>query len=94
MVGDSSSGVSSVQAKCWTTLTRASRVDCCATRMLETEPDFAAQKSLLAEAIEEAGHLAIFLPNFHPELNRTFSSCHFVPIPAFVILTPRYCAPL
>ena len=53
---------------------RSFRNDCCATRMLEAEPDFAAQKSLLAEVIEKAGHLAIFLPKFHPELNRAFLS--------------------
>ena len=49
---------------------RASRSDCCATRVLECEPDFLAQKSLLAEVIEEAGHLVLFLPKFHLELNR------------------------
>ena len=51
---------------------RSSRVDCCALRMVECLPDFASQKCLIAEALEEAGHLVLFLPKFHPELNRTF----------------------
>ena len=51
---------------------RSFRRDCCATRMLECEPDFAAQKCLISEVAEAAGHLTLFLPKFHPELNRTF----------------------
>ena len=51
---------------------RFSRVDCCCLRMVECLPDFSAQKCLIAEAIEDAGHLVLFLPKFHPELNRTF----------------------
>ena len=38
-------------------------------RVLEHQPDFLAQKSLVQETIEAAGHLCIFLPNFHCELN-------------------------
>ncbi|ORZ40276.1 hypothetical protein BCR44DRAFT_1174482 [Catenaria anguillulae PL171] len=49
---------------------RSSRTDCCALRMVECLPDFVAQKCLIAEALEEAGHLVLFLPKFHPELNR------------------------
>ncbi|CAG8646497.1 15974_t:CDS:2 [Cetraspora pellucida] len=43
--------------------------DCCATRILSLEPDFANQKSLLEEIVEEAGHKIIFYPKFHCELN-------------------------
>jgi len=42
---------------------------CCAKRILELQPDFKAQKSLVQEVIEAAGHLCIFLPKFHCELN-------------------------
>jgi hypothetical protein len=43
--------------------------DCCATRMLELQPDFLAQRSMIAETIEDAGHLVIFCPKYHCELN-------------------------
>ena len=42
---------------------------CCNKRILELEPDFQAQKSLVQETIEDAGHLCLFLPKFHCELN-------------------------
>ncbi|KAK7042832.1 hypothetical protein R3P38DRAFT_3449566, partial [Favolaschia claudopus] len=44
-------------------------VMCCCKRLLELQPDFLEQKSLVQEVIEEAGHLCIFLPKFHCELN-------------------------
>lgn len=54
---------------------------CCLTRLLSIQPDFQAQKSSLEETIEEAGHLCIFLPKFHCELN---------PIEFFWGLAKRY----
>ena len=42
---------------------------CCAKRILELQPDFKAQRSLVQEVIEELGHICIFLPKFHCELN-------------------------
>jgi hypothetical protein len=42
---------------------------CCATRILDLQPDFKEQRSLVQEVIEAAGHLCIFLPKFHCELN-------------------------
>ena len=44
-------------------------LQCCAKKILEHEPDFKSQKSLVQEVIEAAGHLCIFLPKFHCELN-------------------------
>lgn len=44
-------------------------VSCCAKRLLEVQPDFKEQRSLVQEVIEAAGHLCIFLPKFHCELN-------------------------
>jgi len=42
---------------------------CCAKRILELQPDFMSQRSLVQEVIEELGHLCIILPKFHCELN-------------------------
>lgn len=42
---------------------------CCNKRILELQPDFVEQKSLVQETIEAAGHLSLFLPKFHCELN-------------------------
>ncbi|EPQ61299.1 hypothetical protein GLOTRDRAFT_20508, partial [Gloeophyllum trabeum ATCC 11539] len=45
------------------------RTACCATRIIELQPDFKAQSSLVQEVIEASGHVCIFLPKFHCELN-------------------------
>jgi len=42
---------------------------CCAKQVLDHQPDFQAQKSLVEEVVESAGHRCIFLPKFHCELN-------------------------
>lgn len=42
---------------------------CCARAILSSQPDFATQKSRLEDVIEEAGHLVLFYPKFHCELN-------------------------
>jgi len=42
---------------------------CCARAILFSQPDFAAQKSRLEEVIEKAGHLVMFYPKFHCEMN-------------------------
>lgn len=42
---------------------------CCARALLAAQPDFQAQKSQLQEAIERAGHLVVFYPAFHCEIN-------------------------
>ncbi|KIK25387.1 hypothetical protein PISMIDRAFT_32273, partial [Pisolithus microcarpus 441] len=43
--------------------------ECCNKQILECQPDFQEQKSLVQETIEGLGHLCIFLPKFHCELN-------------------------
>ncbi|KAF7319820.1 hypothetical protein MKEN_00764700 [Mycena kentingensis (nom. inval.)] len=43
--------------------------DCCARRILDLQPDFKEQKSLVQEVIEAAGHICIFLPKYHCEIN-------------------------
>jgi hypothetical protein len=42
---------------------------CCGKWILELQPDFQQQKSLMQEVIEAAGHLCNLLPKFHYELN-------------------------
>jgi hypothetical protein len=42
---------------------------CCAAATMALQPDFWEQKSMLEEAIESRGHIALFLPKFHPEFN-------------------------
>eukprot|EP00047_Mylnosiga_fluctuans_P022322 m.117949 g.117949 ORF g.117949 m.117949 type:complete len:433 (-) comp9218_c1_seq1:3068-4366(-) len=48
---------------------RKSRSNCCARRLLASQPDFAAQRSLLEETCEHQGVRVIFLPKFHCEMN-------------------------
>jgi len=43
--------------------------DCCAVHILGRQPDFESQKNHLQEVIETAGHMCIFYPKFHCELN-------------------------
>ena len=45
------------------------RTDCCMYRILSLEEDFKAQKSQLQEEIEKRGHICIFYPKYHCELN-------------------------
>ena len=42
---------------------------CCAQRILELQPDFKAQKSLLEEIAEKEGQKIIFYPKFHCKFN-------------------------
>ena len=42
---------------------------CCAVYCLSHEPDFLAQREWLREVVEDDGHLIIFYPKFHCELN-------------------------
>ncbi|KDQ32363.1 hypothetical protein PLEOSDRAFT_23277, partial [Pleurotus ostreatus PC15] len=44
-------------------------IECCAKHILDLQPDFMAQKSLVQEVIEAAGHHCIFLPKFHLTLS-------------------------
>ena len=42
---------------------------CCARHCMASHPDFRAQTSLLEETITSAGHICLFLPKYHCELN-------------------------
>lgn len=44
-------------------------INCCCHRLLSVQPDFADSQEWLQEVITEAGHLIIFFPKFHCELN-------------------------
>jgi transposase len=48
---------------------RCEATKCCNKRILELQADFAEQKSLVQETIEASGHLCLFFPKFHCELN-------------------------
>ena len=43
--------------------------NCCALRIMEDQPDFLNEESLLEKVIKDAGHEVIFYPKFHCELN-------------------------
>ncbi|KIK25458.1 hypothetical protein PISMIDRAFT_28803 [Pisolithus microcarpus 441] len=43
--------------------------NCCMARLLSKQDDFTNQLSMLETVIRDAGHLCIFLPKFHCELN-------------------------
>lgn len=45
------------------------RSDCCWYRILSLQSDFMNEKPLLQMVIEEAGHICLFLPKFHCDLN-------------------------
>ena len=42
---------------------------CCMARLLSQQDDFVNQVLMVEKTITEAGHLCIFLPKFHCELN-------------------------
>ena len=42
---------------------------CCMHQVLMLQDDFASEKSLIQSIIEDAGHICLFLPRFHCELN-------------------------
>ena len=42
---------------------------CCMSRILSLQEDFAQEKSMLQHYIEGRGHICMFLPKFHCELN-------------------------
>ena len=42
--------------------------DCCARRMMESQPDFSRATGMLEE-LTKRGHLVLFYPKFHCELN-------------------------
>jgi hypothetical protein len=42
---------------------------CCTFRVLESQPDFLAEKSLLEIEITRYGHECLFYPKFHCKLN-------------------------
>ena len=42
---------------------------CCAKQVLDLQPDFQEQKSLVHDTIEAARHLCIMLPKYHCELD-------------------------
>jgi hypothetical protein len=63
-------GHSLYQEQLWGKCNKKCTSDLCCNRcILELQPDFTEQKSLVQEVIEAAGHLCIVLPKFHCKLN-------------------------
>lgn len=60
--------VSGMKAKC-SPVCPFENDTCCMARLLSKQPDFRDQESLLETKIKLRGHLCIFLPKFHCELN-------------------------
>jgi hypothetical protein len=59
-----------MKAQCGTSLsTCPPGQTCCCRQILYNQDDFKLQKSLLQELYESAGHLCLFYPKFHCELN-------------------------
>jgi len=60
--------VSKLKAKC-SPVCPIESTECCMARLLSQQDDFKNQISMLETLIQNAGHLCIFLPKFHCELN-------------------------
>lgn len=60
--------ISRLKAKC-TSVCPIESQHCCMARLLSQQDDFANQESMLESFIKEKGHLCLFLPKFHCELN-------------------------
>lgn len=60
--------VKNMRAKC-SPVCPFENTDCCMARLLSKQEDFMNQPSQLETLITEAGHICLFLPKFHCELN-------------------------
>ena len=60
--------VQKLRAKC-TPVCPFESQNCCMARLLSQQEDFVNQESMLESMIKEQGHLHLFLPKFHCELN-------------------------
>ena len=60
-----------LRAQCGTSLLKCAprQTTCCCRWILYNEEDFRPQKSMLQELYEDAGHLCLYYPKFHCELN-------------------------
>lgn len=67
---NSSSG-KKLKAQCGTNFKcrHSTSTRCCLKKIIYSEPDFQAQKSMLEEHCEKRGYEVIFFPKYHPELN-------------------------
>jgi hypothetical protein len=60
-----------LKAQCGSSLAKcpAGQTRCCCRQILYNQEDFKNQKSMLQELYEDAGHLCLYYPKFHCELN-------------------------
>ena len=72
--------VSQLRAKC-SPVCPIENQNCCMAQLLSQQEDFMNQESMLESFIKEKGHLCLFLPKFHCELNPiemvSFNSTNF-----------------
>jgi len=57
-----------MRAKC-SPVCHIENTNCCMARLLSRQDDFRLQESLLEQKIKARGHMCVFLPKFHCELN-------------------------
>ena len=60
--------VQGMRAKC-NPVCPIENTNCCMAQLLSKQDDFQLQESLLEQKIKERGHICVFLPKFHCELN-------------------------
>lgn len=68
--------VHGLHAKC-SPVCRIENTRCCMAHLLSKQDDFRLQESLLEQKIKAKGHLCVFLPKFHCELNPIEMICSF-----------------
>ena len=75
---------------------REGRTDCCMRRMLASQPDFLKQKNRITELLESEGFLVMYVPKFHPELNRTLHHANSIrqlrTKPVLTVMLPSVCS--
>jgi hypothetical protein len=71
------------------TLSPAVDAWCCMYRVLSMQDDFLTEKPLIQSIIEDAGHVCMFLPRFHCELNAIELLWGYAKHRAFISYLPR-----
>ena len=68
MLAEYGFNVGRMHAKC-SPICPLENTDCCMAQLLSKQDDFWLQESLLKKKIKGRGHICVFLPKFHCELN-------------------------
>jgi hypothetical protein len=67
-----------MHTKCCSPVCPIENTSCCMAHLLSKQDDFYLQESLLEQKIKAKGHLCVFLPKFHCELNLIEMVCFFL----------------